>query len=287
MTDVRFAVIGGTGVYDLEALGGVERVEMATPFGLPSDAVRIGTLSGTRIAFLPRHGGDHGIMPAEVPSRANIWALKKLGVRQLLSISAVGSLRETIAPRQIVVPDQLIDRTSGRVSTFFGRGLVAHIAFAEPFCSTLGVAAADAATATGATVHRGGTCVVVNGPRFSTRAESNLFRSWNADVIGMTAVPEAQLAREAEMCYAALMAVTDYDTWHAEEESVTAALIFENLRANTGTTKAALAALAANLPEPGGCDCGEALRDAFATPLRLVPESTKRELSPIIDRYVR
>lgn len=285
--DVRFAVIGGTGVYDIEGLAGAELVDIATPFGDPSDTIRVGSLDGVRLAFVPRHGGDHGILPGEVPSRANIWALKSLGVRQVLSVSAVGSLRTYIQPRHIVVPSQLIDRTSGRVASFFGRGLVAHISFAEPFCPALSEAAAGAAQAAGANVHRGGTCIVIEGPRFSTRAESNLYRSWDADIIGMTAVPEAQLAREAEMCYAALMAVTDYDTWHEEAETVSAALIAQHLRANAATTRAALAGLAGALPATDACGCGDALAGAFATPFARVPEATKRELAPIIGRYVR
>lgn len=285
--DVRFAVIGGTGVYDLESLAEAVRVEVATPFGMPSDAITIGSLDGVRIAFLPRHGGDHGIPPNELPSQANIWALKSLGVRQVLSISAVGSLRADVAPQHIVVPHQLIDRTTGRPGSFFGRGLVAHISFAEPFCPRLSRAAGASAEAAGITTHLGGTCVVINGPRFSTRAESELYRSWGADVIGMTAAPEAQLAREAEMCYAALMAVTDYDTWHEGHESVNANLIFQNLQKNAATTKTIVRLLAEGIPAPDGCACQNALADAFATPLARASEGKRRELAPIIGRYLR
>jgi 5'-methylthioadenosine phosphorylase len=281
--NATIAVIGGSGFYEIDGLAGVQAVEIDTPFGPPSDSIVLGTLGGTRMAFLPRHGVGHRILPSELPQRANIWALASLGVEHVVSVSAVGSLREEIAPLHMVVPDQVIDRTHGRPSTFFGRGIVAHIAFDEPFCPALSETLADAAAGAAVTAHRGGTYVVMEGPAFSTRAESELHRSWGASIIGMTALPEAKLAREAGMCYATLACVTDYDTWHAEHESVNVELILQNLRRNVANAKRIVASVAAALPART-CACKDALATAIVTPMELAPEQVKRELAPILSR---
>ena len=226
------AVIGGSGFYSLQGLTDVERVTVATPFGLPSSEIVLGTLEGRRVAFLARHGEGHRLLPSEVPARANIWALKSLGVQRVLSVSAVGSLRLDLEPLHAVVPTQVIDRTQGRPSTFFGDGLVGHVGFADPFCADTATVLATAAEDAGVTTHRGGTLVVIEGPAFSTRAESQLYRSWGADLVGMTALPEAKLAREAELCYAAICFVTDYDVWHEGEDDVTASIVMARLQQN-------------------------------------------------------
>ncbi|MBF6601130.1 MAG: S-methyl-5'-thioadenosine phosphorylase [Dehalococcoidia bacterium] len=285
MTSAAFAVIGGSGFYAIDGLVDAERVTVDTPYGEPSDAVVLGTLDGRRVAFLARHGAAHTILPSEIPARANIWALASLGVRSILSVSAVGSLREEIAPLDLVVPDQLIDRTQGRPSTFFGRGVVAHIAFDLPYCPALSEALIEAASGvTDARVRGGGTMVVIDGPAFSTRAESALYRSWSADIIGMTALPEAKLAREAGICYATLACVTDYDTWHATHAAVSVDLVVANLRANVARAKTIAATLAAHLPAGGGCACASSLRDAVITPHHQIPEERRRELAPILER---
>jgi 5'-methylthioadenosine phosphorylase len=286
MTQARFAVIGGSGFYEMDGITDVETVTIDTPFGATSDAIVIGTLSRVRTAFLPRHGVGHRILPGELPQRANIWALASLGVEQVLSVSAVGSLREEIAPLHMVVPDQIIDRTRGaRPSTFFGNGIVAHIPFDTPFCSALSDVVVGAA-AVGVPTHRGGTIVVMEGPAFSTRAESELYRAWGADVIGMTALPEAKLAREAGMCYATLACVTDYDTWHETHDVVTADMIIANLRRNVANARRIAASVAASLPART-CACRDALSNAIVTPLDLVPGETKRNLAPILARYLQ
>ena len=285
MTQARFAVIGGSGFYEMDGITNIERVTIDTPFGATSDAIVIGTLEGVRTAFLPRHGVGHRILPGELPQRANIWALATLGVEFVLSVSAVGSLKEEVAPLHMVVPDQIIDRTRGaRPSTFFGRGIVAHIAFDTPFCPQLSGALFDAASAAGVTSHRGGTLVVIEGPAFSTRAESNLYRSWGADVIGMTTLPEAKLAREAGICYAMLACVTDYDTWHDGHEAVSVEMIVGNLRRNVANARKIAATVARALPDARTCRCAAALADAIITPLDVVPEETKRDLAPILAR---
>jgi 5'-methylthioadenosine phosphorylase len=277
------AVIGGSGFYEIDGLEDVRRIEIETPFGAPSDAIVVGSLAGTRIAFLPRHGVGHRILPSEIPQRANIWALASLGVEHVLSVSAVGSLREEIAPMHMVVPDQLIDKTHGRIGTFFGRGIVGHISFDAPFCSRLSAAVAGAASSAGVSVHAGGTCVVMEGPAFSTLAESELHRSWGASIIGMTALPEAKLCREAGMCYATLACVTDYDTWHPAHDSVTVDMIVRNLQANVGNARRIVASVAGSLPERD-CSCADALQSAIITPMHLVPEQVKRDLAPILNR---
>lgn len=288
MNDARptLAVIGGSGFYEMDGLTDITEVRVTTPFGDPSDAIVVGTLEGVRVAFLPRHGVGHRLLPAELPAQANIWALKSLGVERVVSVSAAGSLRVDIEPLHMVVPDQLIDRTRNRRSTFFGRGLVAHVAFDEPFCPHLSRALVGAAEAAGAVVHRGGTFVVMEGPAFSTKAESLLYRSWNADLIGMTTLPEAKLAREAELCYATLACITDYDTWHEGHARVSADMILENLQANVARAKRAVRELVRRLPQERACACGDALSTALVTPLDLVPDETKRDLQPIIGKYL-
>lgn len=287
MARADLAVIGGSGFYQMEGLTEVEEVRLDTPFGPPSDRLVLGRLVGVRLAFLPRHGVGHRILPSELPARANIWALKSLGVQYIISVSAVGSLREEIAPLHMVVPDQFIDRTRGRPSSFFGRGLVAHIAFDEPFCPVLSSILAESAAEVGVTVHQGGTCVVMEGPAFSTKAESHLYRSWGADIIGMTGLPEAKLAREAEICYAALASVTDYDTWHESHAAVSAEMILDNLKRNVEAAKRVVAGAVTRLPPQRTCACSDALRTALVTPLDAVPEEVKRDLAPIIGRYLR
>ena len=283
---IQLAVIGGSGFYQMEGLTDIEEIQPETPFGAPSDAIVLGTLGGTRMAFLPRHGAGHRILPSELPSRANIWALKQLGVERIVAVNAVGSLREEIAPLHLAVPDQLIDRTRGREGSFFGRGLVAHIAFDQPFCPVLSDLLANSAQAVGATVHLGGTCVVTEGPSFSTKAESQLYRSWGGDIIGMTTLPEAKLAREAEICYATLALVTDYDTWHESHTPVSAEMILANLNRNVETAKRVVAEAVRALPSTRTCACASALSTALVTPPELVPDETKRELAPIIGHYM-
>ena len=292
---VRAAVIGGSGFYQMDDLSDIKELRIDTPYGAPSDAIIVGTLAaafggprgGQRVAFLPRHGIGHRLLPAELPARANIWALKSLGVEFIISVSAVGSLREDIEPQHMVVPDQLIDRTRGRVSTFFGDGLVAHIAFGDPFCADLRAILASATDETGVTVHRGGTYVVMEGPAFSTRAESHLYRSWSADVIGMTALPEAKLAREAEICYATLACSTDYDCWHDTHADVTADMIVGNLLKNVDVSRQAVSLALQRLPVQRTCGCQDALKDALITSMDLVPPETLRRLGPVISRYAK
>jgi 5'-methylthioadenosine phosphorylase len=246
----------------------------------------LGDVGGVRVAFLPRHGEGHRISPAELPTKANIYALKSLGVERIISVSAVGSLKEEIAPLDIVVPDQLIDATKGRASTFFTEGIVGHVAFAEPFCPVLSQLSSEASTKAGAKVHRSGTYVVVEGPQFSTRAESQLYCSWGVDVVGMTASPEAKLAREAEMCYATLAMVTDYDCWHPGHESVTAEMILTNLRKGVDTVKRVLKLLLPSIPERRDCACASALKHALVTDTKYVPENKRKELELLIGKYL-
>ena len=283
----RAAVIGGSGFYQMEGLTDLEEVRVDTPYGPPSDAITIGEIDGERVAFLPRHGVGHRILPSELPARANIWALKSLGVEFIFAVSAVGSLRQDIEPLHMVVPDQVIDRTRGRVNTFFGDGIVAHIAFADPFCPDLRSLLASSTGEAGATVHNGGTLVVMEGPAFSTRAESNLYRSWGADIIGMTALPEAKLAREAEICYGMLACSTDYDVWHDTHEDVSADMIVANLLKNVEVSRAAVRLALSRLPADRTCACGSALATAIVTQFDLVPAETLRKLGPLVEKYTR
>lgn len=286
MHEARVAVIGGSGLYQIEGLTNIREVRPDTPFGKTSDAIILGTLQGVPIAFLPRHGIGHRLLPSEVPSRANIYALKTLGVEMIFAVSAVGSLKQEFRPQDVVIPDQLIDRTSGRPGTFFGEGIVAHVGFADPFCSDLRSTLYNAAQQSGVTVHDGATWVVMEGPQFSTKAECALHRSWGAGLIGMTALPEAKLAREAEICYAGLACVTDYDCWRDECEVVNTDMILENLHKNVDNAKRILRAALTRLPERRNCDCQSALKNSIATAPGHIPATVKSRLAPIIGKYV-
>jgi len=278
-------VIGGSGLYELPGLADIERVRVETPFGAPSDEIVLGTLGAVRVAFLPRHGRGHRLLPSELNFRANVHGMKQIGVTSLLSVGAVGSLREEIAPGHLVVPDQFIDRTFDRHATFFGDGVVAHVQFGDPVCKRLAPATATAAERAGATVHRGGTYVCMEGPQFSTRAESNLYRAWGAHVIGMTTLQEAKLAREAELCYAALALSTDYDCWHETEAEVDAASILAVLHENAERARRAVGALATALPD-GDCACRHALAGAIVTDRAAIPAATRERLRLIAGKYL-
>jgi 5'-methylthioadenosine phosphorylase len=285
--NATIGIIGGSGLYDMAEVTDREERRVATPFGEPSGPYVIGTLRGKRVAFLARHGVGHRILPSELNFRANIYGFKVLGVERILSASAVGSLKQEYKPLDIVVPDQFFDRTKGRISTFFGRGIVAHVAFAHPLCGDLSAIAADSATAVGATVHRGGTYVNMEGPQFSTLAESKLYRAWGMDVIGMTNLQEAKLAREAEICYATLALVTDYDCWHPDHDSVTVDLIIANLMQNAVTAQKTIATAVERIGGARTCACKDALATAIITQPPLWPEQTKKELEPIIGKYAK
>jgi 5'-methylthioadenosine phosphorylase len=286
MDHPTIGIIGGSGLYDMAELSDRQERQVTTPFGDPSGAYVVGTLRGRRVAFLPRHGVGHRLLPSELNFRANIYGFKVLGVEQILSASAVGSLKEEYRPLDILIPDQFFDRTKGRVSTFFGRGLVAHVAFAHPVCGRLARVAADSAETTGTTVHRGGTYVNMEGPQFSTVAESNVYRSWGMDVIGMTNLQEAKLAREAEICYATMALITDYDCWHPDHDSVTVDLVVANLLKNAETAKMAIAEAVSRLDGERPCACKDALATAIMTKPEDVPEATKQELQAIVGRYM-
>jgi 5'-methylthioadenosine phosphorylase len=285
--NVEIGIIGGSGLYDMAELTGREEKKVSTPFGDPSGPYLLGTLRGRRVAFLARHGAGHRIMPSELNFRANIYGFKALGVERILSASAVGSLKTEYKPLDILVPDQFLDRTRGRISTFFGNGLVAHIAFAHPVCGQLSAVAADSAQAVGATVHRGGTYVNMEGPQFSTLAESKLYRSWGMDVIGMTNLQEAKLAREAEICYATLALVTDYDCWHPDHDSVTVDLIVANLMQNAATAQKTIAEAVSRLTMTRTCACKDALATAIITRPEQIPEKVKNDLQIIVGKYIK
>ncbi len=285
--NVEIGIIGGSGLYDMAELTDREEVTLTTPFGEPSGPYVLGTLRGRRVAFLARHGAGHRLMPSELNFRANIFGMKMLGVGSILSASAVGSLRADFEPLHIVVPDQFFDRTTGRVSTFFGRGLVAHVAFAHPLCPVLSTIAVESAERVGATVHRGGTYVCMEGPQFSTVAESNAYRQWGMDVIGMTNLQEAKLAREAEICYVTIALVTDYDCWHPDHDSVTVEMIIRNLTANAETARRLIADAVTSVPAERTCPCAQALATAIITRPDAVPPEIKRELAPIVGKYLK
>jgi 5'-methylthioadenosine phosphorylase len=285
--EAEIGIIGGSGLYDMEGLSDVTSRAVPTPFGSPSDEIVLGTLDGKRVAFLPRHGRGHRILPSELNFRANVFAMKLLGVDWILSVSAVGSLKEPLEPLHMVIPDQFVDRTTQREGTFFGRGLVAHVSFAHPFCARLSPVLHEACQAAGATAHRGGTYICIEGPQFSSRAESELYRSWGMDIIGMTNLQEARLAREAEICYATLAMVTDYDCWHPNHDAVTADDIIKNLGKNAAMARKVLRAAVSRLPVPRDCECATALSHALVTAPELVPEDVKADLRPIIGRYMR
>lgn len=283
---MKLGIIGGSGLYHLPGLEITSHDNVPTPFGMPSDAITGGQLSATEILFLPRHGAGHRHNPSELPYRANIYALKQLGVTHLLSVNAVGSLQLHLPPLTLVVPDQIIDRTVSRERTFFDNGVVAHVGIAEPFCATFSAAIAAAADISGHAVSRGGAYVCIEGPQFSTRAESSLYRSWGADVIGMTAMPEARLAREAELCYASLSMVTDFDVWHEDEEPVTVEIVQERLHRNTDAAKAIIATLAHSpLPECS-CGCPTALAGAIITDPGAIQPEHRLRLEAIAGRYL-
>ena len=281
---VSVGVIGGSGLYDIEGLTAVHDVRVSTPFGDPSDVITVGTLAGIRVAFLSRHGRGHLLNPSGINYRANIYALKSLGVSQVISVSAVGSMKESIRPGDVVVPDQFIDLTKRRVSTFFDEGIVAHVAFGEPICAELAQALQLAGAQVGATLHRGGTYLCMEGPQFSTKAESRLYRQWGVDVIGMTNMPEAKLAREAELCYATLALVTDYDCWHETEEAVTVEAVLGTLRQNVALAKRLLPVLMPSFVEPRVCSCHQALDNAILTDPSRIPEATRKKLALLTDR---
>jgi len=286
VAEARVAVIGGSGLYEIEGLSGVREVRPTTPYGSPSDAIVLGELAGVPVAFLPRHGRGHRISPSELPVHANIYALKTLGVEKIISVSAVGSLKEEVQPLDLLVPDQLIDRTKERASTFFGNGVVAHVSFADPFCPDLSAALEKAARQVAPRVHKGGTYVVMEGPAFSTRAESMLYRSWGARVIGMTALPEAKLAREAEICYAILACATDYDCWHENEEAVSVEMVVANLLKNAATSKEIIRRLVPGLGRERKCACASAMKNAVITSKELITQESRERLAPIIGRYL-
>jgi len=282
----KIGVIGGTGLYDIEGMRDIQEVNINTPFGTPSDAIVIGKLGKVGIAFLPRHGRGHRLSPSELPSRANIYALKSLGVEHIIAICSAGSFKKEIKPGDLLIPDQLIDRTRGRVNTFFGAGIVAHITFAEPFCPVLSRILYESAQKAGATVHPKGTFVVMEGPAFSTRAESRLYRSWGADIIGMTALPEAKLAREAEICYAVIGCATDYDSWWEPGEPVRVDMILSTLRKNVDTSKKIIKLAIGQIPEKRNCACARALENAIVTAPERIPPEQKKKLDLIIGKYL-
>ncbi|HZI51600.1 MAG TPA: S-methyl-5'-thioadenosine phosphorylase [Terriglobia bacterium] len=285
-SDVRIGIIGGSGLYQMEGLSNVEEVPLDTPFGSPSDSYRVGTLEGKRVAFLARHNRNHTILPSELNFRANIHGFKQLGAEWILSASAVGSLKENLHPLDIVLPDQFYDRTKSRISTFFGQGIVAHVSFGDPICSVL----ADVIEASGKDadipIKRGGTYVCMEGPQFSTKAESNTYRGWGMDLIGMTNLQEAKLAREAEICYTTMALVTDYDCWHPDHDSVTVADIVRNLHKNSENAQKIIKAAVKRLPVERSCKCGSALQHAILTDLKKAPADTRAKLEILLRKYL-
>jgi len=287
MERISIGVIGGSGLYEMEGLTQIKTVKLVTPFGKPSDDYLIGTLHGKRVAFLPRHGRGHRIMPTDINYQANIYGMKKLGVERIISVSAVGSMKEEIKPGDIVIPDQFYDHTKHRRSTFFGKGIVAHVGMADPVCTALSEVLIKAGEKVGATVHKGGTYICMEGPQFSTRAESLIYRTWNVDVIGMTNATEAKLAREAEICYSTIALATDYDCWHHSEEAVTVEAVLAVMKHNVETSKAMIREAVLSLSGSRSCGCGEALRNTIMTPEKLIPVKTKKDLAPIIGKYLK
>ncbi len=287
MAQARIGVIGGTGLYDIEGIKNVKETFPDTPFGKPSDVIILGELNGVGIAFLPRHGRGHLISPTEVPSRANIYALKSLGVEFIISSNSCGSFKEELKPGHLLIPDQIIDRTRGRMSTFFSGGIVAHISFADPFCPVLSDIVYQAAKETGATVHEGGTFIAMEGPAFSTRAESHLYKSWGADVIGMTVLPEAKLAQEAEICYASIACVTDYDSWHEIHEAVSVETVLTIMRNNINLAKKTIKTAVGRVPKKRECGCASALRGAIITDPSVIPAAQKKNLNLLIGKYIK
>lgn len=287
MARAVLGVIGGSGFYKMEALEGAEQVELSTPFGPPSDVYYRGRIGEAEMVFLARHGRGHRLSPSTINSRANVYGMKILGVEYLVSVSAAGSMKEELAPGDLVVPDQFIDRTYRRPSTFFDNGIVVHVSLADPVCHALSKLLGEAGRAAGARIHQGGTYLCVEGPQFSTRAESALYRSWGTDVISMTAVQEARLAREAELCYAALALVTDYDCWHQSQKDVDVLDILRVLQQNVATAQRAIVKLAQQIPRHvRQCQCGNALKDAILTDRSVIPQTVAHDLSPLIGKYL-
>ena len=284
---INIGVIGGSGLYEMEGLTQVITMKVTTPFGKPSDDYIIGTLHGKRVAFLPRHGRGHRIIPTDINYQANIYGMKKLGVERIISVSAVGSMKEEIKPGDIVIPDQFYDHTRQRRSTFFGNGIVAHVGMADPVCTYLFEILVKSGIAVGATVHRGGTYLCMEGPQFSTRAESLTYRKWDVDVIGMTNATEAKLAREAEICYSTISLATDYDCWHHSEEAVSVEAVLAVMKKNIETSKDMIREAVRILPETRACGCSESLRSTIMTPENLIPFKTKKDLTPIIGKYMK
>jgi 5'-methylthioadenosine phosphorylase len=280
------AVLGGTGLYQYENFTDLETIEVDTPFGKPSSPVTIGTLAGKRVAFLARHGIGHIYTPTEVNYRANIFAIKSLGIRRVVAVSACGSLRDDYAPGHLVLPDQLFDFTRSRSRSFFGEGLVAHISAANPFCEDLSKRVLEAVHQTGAVIHNGGAFITIEGPRFSTKAESNVYRAWGMDIIGMTTSPEAFLAREAELCYISLAHITDYDVWHLSEETVSVEMIVQTLHKNASLVQDAIRNLVGVLEDEYTCECGDALSKALTTQPDRIPAETRQKLGLLVDKYL-
>jgi 5'-methylthioadenosine phosphorylase len=284
--EVKIGIIGGSGLYSMAGLTDTREVRVKTPFGDPSDAIVIGTLEGKRVAFLARHGRGHVYSPSDINYRANICAMKMLGVERIISVSAVGSLRDDLPPLDFLIPDQFFDRTRGRVATFFGGGIVAHVGFEKPTCTHLAAHIGEACGRAGVKAHRGGTYVCMEGPQFSTLAESHTYRQLRFDVIGMTNLTEAKLAREAELCYATIAMITDYDCWHPQHDAVTVTEIIENLSRNTSNVQRVLHEAVAELPEVRACKCGSALAHAVLTDRKMISAATKKRLAPIIGKYI-
>ena len=287
MANQLIGIIGGSGLYNIEGIKDIQSVSVDTPFGMPSDSFTVGTLEGRQVAFLPRHGKGHTILPSELNFRANIYAMKKLGAGHIIAVSAVGSMKEEIKPLDIVIPDQFFDRTLGRVSTFFGEGIVGHVSFADPVCGTLADKLHHAAKSVGARVHKGGTYLCMEGPLFSTRAESNVYRQWGVSIIGMTNLQEAKLAREAEICYSTLAMSSDYDCWHIEEEPVTLEMIIGNLNKNAEMAKRILKTVIPTITKERTCPCATASQNAIVTHKDKIPENTKKKLDVIFGKYLR
>ncbi|MBF8275136.1 MAG: mtaP 2 [Candidatus Brocadiaceae bacterium] len=287
MANQLIGIIGGSGLYNIEGIKDIQSVSVDTPFGMPSDSFTVGTLEGRQVAFLPRHGKGHTILPSELNFRANIYAMKKLGAGHIIAVSAVGSMKEEIKPLDIVIPDQFFDRTRGRISTFFGEGIVGHVSFADPVCETLADKLHHAAKSVGARVHKGGTYLCMEGPLFSTRAESNVYRQWGVSIIGMTNLQEAKLAREAEICYSTLAMSTDYDCWRVEEEPVTLEMIIGNLNKNAEMAKRILKTVIPTIPKERTCACATASQNAIVTHKDKIPENTKKKLDVIFGKYLK
>jgi 5'-methylthioadenosine phosphorylase len=279
-------VIGGSGLYEMEGLEEIQTISLKTPFGDPSDAYVVGRLEGVKVAFLPRHGKGHRIQPSSLNFRANIFGMKMLGVQWIIGVSAVGSMKESIHPGDMVIPNQFIDRTVGRPSTFFSDGIVCHISFADPVCPVLSQILSEAGKWAGATVHKDGTYLCIEGPQFSTRAESKLYRTWGVDVIGMTNIPEAKLAREAEICYATIAFATDYDCWHESEQDVSIGEVLRILAQSTKIAKSAIRNASKHLPDKRECICATALKYALITGKKFIPEKTMKDLEPLIGKYI-